>query len=58
MKAQHGTRAMYVSGCHCEKCSMANREYQRKRMADLYVPAKDGMPHGYRRADGSIRYAR
>jgi hypothetical protein len=31
-KAQHGTRSKYVSGCKCEPCLKAEREYQREKM--------------------------
>lgn len=31
--AKHGTRSKYNSGCHCEECTRANREYQRPLQA-------------------------
>lgn len=31
-RATHGTRSRYVAGCRCEKCNLANRDYQREYM--------------------------
>lgn len=33
MSKNHGTRSRYTSGCRCEKCRAANREYARKQYA-------------------------
>lgn len=37
---EHGTRSKYVSGCRCEACTIANREYARRRSK---VKAKEAM---------------
>lgn len=29
--AEHGTRARYSAGCHCDECRKANRDYERAR---------------------------
>lgn len=28
---EHGKRSKYIAGCHCNRCTKANREYERKQ---------------------------
>ena len=32
-RARHGTRSKYSSGCRCEPCKQASRDYARERRA-------------------------
>ena len=32
----HGTHSCYVTGCRCEPCTVANREYHRARAREYY----------------------
>ncbi len=34
LSKNHGTRSRYNSGCRCEPCRQANRDYARRRYAD------------------------
>lgn len=55
MAAEHGTRARYTAGCHCDPCTVANRDYMRAYMAARYVSHPTPGLSGYRRADGTVR---
>lgn len=37
-----GTRAKYVTGCHCAECTRANREYNAKRVREIIRTGETG----------------
>ena len=39
----HGTRARYTSGCHCDRCRRANREYARTRAKAIIFHGKNNL---------------
>lgn len=41
--SEHGTRSRYVSGCRCDECRRANREYERRRTM-MKVAVECGAP--------------
>lgn len=41
--SEHGTRSRYNSGCRCDECRRANREYERRRTMTK-VAVECGMP--------------
>jgi hypothetical protein len=40
MRAEHGTRARYNSGCRCERCCDASRVYERNRRRRMGKPER------------------
>lgn len=50
---RHGTRSAYVRGCHCLRCTIANRRYQRKYLAERRAKGLVDS-HGRRRRDGAL----
>lgn len=45
-RAEHGTRGRYVTGCRCDDCRRANRDYYRRRQNAKRDAAGDVAPSG------------
>lgn len=43
---KHGTRARYVTGCRCENCRQANRDWAHKRVLKVRAAAEEVKPNG------------